>query len=116
MWFRAAISCEPFRTITAPLRSKSDVHEAGRFRASLSVSAGLYTLGVGKTRAERTWERPRKTRHAWMQGGPHPNSPPRQVYIVNWRRQSYKWSALVVYAVEVQDGPDPVLNKAYGLH
>lgn len=75
----------------------------------LSVGAGPYTLAVGKTRQERTWQQPRKTRHAWLQDGPHPNSLPRQVYIVSWRRTSGKWSALVVYAVEITDSHDPVL-------
>ncbi|MGD9430798.1 hypothetical protein ACKVM7_000271 [Arthrobacter russicus] len=68
---------------------------------------------MGKTRSERTWPKPQRTRHAWMRDGPHPNSAPRQVYIVSWRRQSYKWLALVVYAVEIAEDPEPVVIQRW---
>lgn len=79
------------------------------------------------------WPRPRTTRHAWFKDSDERAEPPRQVLVVSWRRHSYRWSALVIYCVEVEGSEEPAVvqrwvpaeklrpvradpNQAFGLH
>lgn len=88
---------------------------------------------MGKTRAERTWRRPRSIRHVWVRFRDiHPSQPPDPAVLVSWRRQSGTWQALVIAVRPGPDG-DPVVvqqwvdardirpieadpNRAFGLH
>lgn len=72
-------------------------------------------VGVGQSRAERTWRRPRSTRHVWVTGigpGAHPKEPPYQALVVAVRRDSYVWWAWVVAVLETEDG-DPVVVQRW---
>ena len=57
---------------------------------------------VGQNRKDRKWPRPRTTRFVWV-SQPGPQMPPVQGYVLDWRRQSYRWSALVV-TVRLEEG------------
>jgi len=50
---------------------------------------------VGQSRKDREWPKPRHTRFVWV-SQPGPQVPPVQGLVLDWRRQSYRWSALVV--------------------
>lgn len=71
---------------------------------------------------DRTWPRPRHTRHCWViQSGPH--SPPVQGFVLDWRQnRRRRWEALVLYvpsdSAPVLDwvpidklGPVPVMSR-----
>ena len=49
---------------------------------------------MGQNRKHREWPRPRTTRFVWV-SQPGPQVPPIQGYVLDWRRQSYRWPALV---------------------
>lgn len=49
---------------------------------------------------------PQRIRHAWMLDG----EDDRQVYILTWRRQKF---ALVLYAIDIEGDPDPVLIQQW---
>lgn len=68
-----------------------------------------------------------------VQGQRESGAPPRQVLVVSWRRHSYRWSALVIYCVEIEGSPEPAVvqrwvpseklrpvradpNQAFGVH
>ena len=69
--------------------------------------------GMGQTRLERTWPRPRSTRHVWVRSRDrHPYQPPDQGLIVAWRRRSWQWEALCVL-VRVLPGEDPVVIQRW---
>ncbi|WP_138443559.1 hypothetical protein [Sinomonas susongensis] len=68
---------------------------------------------MSRARRDRVWPRPRTTRHAWFKDSPEPGEPPRQVLVVAWRRHSYQWSALIIYCVDVQGSPDPVVVQRW---
>ena len=57
---------------------------------------------MGQSRRDREWPRPRRTRFVWIKSESS-LVPPVQGLVLGWRRQSYKWSALVVY-VQDHDG------------
>ncbi|GEB64601.1 hypothetical protein SAT01_20490 [Sinomonas atrocyanea] len=59
------------------------------------------------------WPRPQTTRHAWFKDTQDPGVLPRQVLVVSWRRHSYRWSALVVYCVEVEGSEDPAVVQRW---
>lgn len=62
---------------------------------------------MGQSRAERTWPRPRSTRHVWVRlKAKHPLEPPVQGLVIAWRRRSYQWQALVI--VIDASGEEPV--------
>ena|GEM_PF-6470617 len=99
----------------------------------ISLSDPHETLAcVSKPRRDRLYEKPRTTRHAWILDSDEPGAQPRQVYIVEWRRKSYKWRARVIYAIEVKGSDETATvdrwvpaetlrpvpadpNRAYGL-
>jgi hypothetical protein len=59
---------------------------------------------VGQNRKDREWPRPRHTRFVWVsQLGPQ--VPPVQGLVLDWRRHSYRWSALVVTVRLVEGRP-----------
>lgn len=68
---------------------------------------------VGQSRRERTWSTPSRTKHAWLREGNHPHDIPRQVYVVSWRRHSYRWFAFIVEAVEIEGATDPVIVQRW---
>jgi len=53
---------------------------------------------VGQRRVDKEWPKPRSTRFVWV-AQPGPQVPPVQGFVLDWRRQGYRWSALVVTAV-----------------
>ncbi len=58
---------------------------------------------MGQRRIDRTWPPQKHTRHVWVaQAGPQ--TPPLQGYVLEWRRHSYRWAALVVVTVVDDDG------------
>jgi hypothetical protein len=64
----------------------------------------FYSARVGSRRKDREWPRPRHTRHVWIRNESK-LLPPTQGFILEWRRHSYRWSALVQYVRE--DGVSP---------
>jgi len=62
---------------------------------------------VGQNRRDREWPKPRHTRFVWV-SQPGLQVPPVQGLVVDWRRQSYRWSALVV-TVHTDDEGRPVV-------
>ena len=65
---------------------------------------------MGSSRRDRLWPRPRSTRHVWIRSE---NSliPPTQGLVLEWRRHSYKWSALVLYVKEEKDSSPVYLQQ-----
>lgn len=59
---------------------------------------------MGGRRVDRQWPRLRSTRHVWIRSTSS-LEPPTQGFVLEWRRQSYKWSALVQYVQQSKDGP-----------
>ena len=53
---------------------------------------------MGQRRIHNEWPAPRNTRHVWVLGEDR-LTPPVQGYVVAWNRHAYKWSELVVMAV-----------------
>ena len=64
-------------------------------------------------RRDRLYERPRNTQHAWMLEGEPPEARMRQVFILAWRRHSYRWSARVVYTVDVQGSSEAAVVQRW---
>ena len=57
---------------------------------------------MGQRRIDRTYPPQKHTRHVWVaQAGPQ--QPPLQGYVLEWRRHSYRWSALVLVTVVVTE-------------
>ena len=46
---------------------------------------------MGQSRKDREWPRPRRTRFVWVSQS-SPQVPPKQGLVLDWRRQSYRWS------------------------
>ncbi|MGI8457571.1 MAG: hypothetical protein ACR2LI_05615 [Propionibacteriaceae bacterium] len=63
-------------------------------------------------RRERGWPRPRTTRHVWVRLGGQ-LSPPVQGLVLEWRRHSYQWFALVMYVMETGEGGHVYLQRWY---
>jgi hypothetical protein len=59
---------------------------------------------MGSRRADREWPRPRTTRHVWIRSE-NRLDPPTQGFVLESRRHSYKWFALVQYVQQEKDGP-----------
>ncbi len=60
---------------------------------------------MGLSRKDRSWPTPRVTRHVWVRPD-QPGAKPVQGYVLEWRRHSYRWSALVLTSsVDDQDRP-----------
>ena len=65
---------------------------------------------MGQSRKDRGWPRPRTTRFVWVsQTGLQ--VPPAQGLVLDWRRQSYRWSALVVTVRADEHGRPVVLQE-----
>ncbi len=64
---------------------------------------------MGQNRKDREWPRPRTTRFVWVTQ-PGPQVPPVQGYVLDWRRHSYRWSALVV-TVRLEEGRPVVVQE-----
>ena len=64
---------------------------------------------MGQRRVDKEWPRPRHTRFVWV-SQPGPQVPPVQGLVLDWRRHSYRWSALVV-TVQEQDGRSVVVQE-----
>jgi hypothetical protein len=65
---------------------------------------------MGQRRRDQEWPRPRNTRHVWVS----PTSTleaPLQGYVLDWRRHSYRWSALVVTVRSDADGRPVVVQE-----
>lgn len=58
---------------------------------------------MGMSRRDREWPRPRHTRFVWIKAE-STLVPPVQGLVLAWNRHSYKWSALVAYVQEADDG------------
>lgn len=71
---------------------------------------------MGQSRAERTWRRPRLTRHAWVRlpvaNRDHPLQPPAQALVISWKKVGWQWLAMVVIVVETDTG-DPVIVQQW---
>lgn len=69
---------------------------------------------MGQSRRERTWARPRSTRHAWVElGRKHPAEPPVPALVLSWRRGGGGvWEALCVMVDDDAAG-DPVLMQRW---
>lgn len=57
---------------------------------------------------ESLWRPPKQTRHVWIDRGSE--LPPLQGLVISWQRQSYKWSAFVVF---VDDSEPPVVVQQW---
>ena len=64
---------------------------------------------MGQRRVDKEWPRPRHTRFVWV-SPPGLQVPPVQGLVLDWRRRSYRWSALVVTVLE-QDGRQTVVQE-----
>ena len=64
---------------------------------------------MGQRRKDREWPTPATTRHVWVEQ-PGIQRPPIQGYVLDWRRHSYRWSALVVI-VFVDEGHPIVVQR-----
>ena len=59
---------------------------------------------MGQRRIDGQWPRPKATRHVWVrQEGLQ--APPIQGFVVEWRRWSYRWFALVLTVHAPTEGP-----------
>lgn len=76
---------------------------------------------MGQRRKDRTWPRPRQTRHAWFTR-PGVHEAPVQAFIIAWRRHSYRWQAYIIWVSDsgkvIQEwvaverlGPVPALDR-----
>ena len=65
-------------------------------------------MPVGQRR-DRGWPKPRHTRFVWVTA-PGRQGPPVQGLVLDWRRHSYRWSALVV-TVRIEDGQPLVVQE-----
>lgn len=54
---------------------------------------------MGQSRWDKEWPRPRHTRHVWVIDEQTPLRMPHQGLVLEWRRHSYRWAALVAYVV-----------------
>ena len=59
---------------------------------------------MGSRHKDCEWPRPRHTRRVWIRNESK-LLPPIQGFVLEWRRHSYRWSALVLYVRE--DGVSP---------
>ena len=58
---------------------------------------------MGQSRKDREWPTPATTRHVWVaQEGVQ--VPPLQGFVLDWRRYSYHWWALVVVVQQPKEG------------
>ncbi len=99
----------------------------------MAVQVFEYAWRVGKSRAERTWSRPRSVRHVWVRSHDlHPQQPPDAGVVVWWKKGTkLQWMAFVI-VVRAGPGDDPIIvqewvpaadvrpaatdpNKAFGL-
>ena len=64
---------------------------------------------MGQNRRDKQWPKPRSTRFVWV-AQPGLQVPPVQGLVLDWRRRSYRWSALVV-SVRVEDGQPVVVQE-----
>lgn len=64
---------------------------------------------MGSRRVDRQWPRPRSTRHVWIRST-DPLTPPVQGFVLEWRRHSYRWSALVQF-VQEQEGTTTYVQR-----
>jgi len=64
---------------------------------------------VGQNRRDKEWPTPRSTRFVWI-SQPGLQVPPVQGLVLDWRRHSYRWSALVV-TVRTEDGGSVVVQE-----
>lgn len=58
---------------------------------------------MGQSRKDREWPRQRSTRFVWV-AQPGPQVPPLQGLVLDWRRSSYRWTALVVTVHPDEEG------------
>lgn len=65
-------------------------------RLSYMIECVFYSWLVAARRKDREWPRPRHTRHVWIRSE-STLLPPTQGLVLEWRRHSYRWSALVQY-------------------
>jgi len=72
---------------------------------------------VGQSKKDRTWPLPRGrqgqpvTQHVWVNQPGTPPVPPVQGLVVDWRRHSYRWSALCVFTVADLEGRPVVVQQ-----
>ena len=71
-------------------------------------------VGVGQSRKDRRYTTPRTTRHVWVQPD-QPGVTPVQGYVLEWRRHSYHWTALVLISATDAEGR-PTAQHAMGAH
>jgi len=57
---------------------------------------------MGQRRIDRTYPPQKHTRHVWVQRAGQ--QPPLQGYVLEWRRHSYRWTALVVVTMVDEQG------------
>ena len=62
---------------------------------------------VGQRWKDREWPKPRHTRFVWV-AQPGLQVPPAQGLVLDWRRHSHRWSALVV-TVQLDEHGRPVI-------
>ncbi|WP_375425507.1 hypothetical protein [uncultured Friedmanniella sp.] len=51
---------------------------------------------MGQSNSDKHWPRPTTTRHCWIKSRDR-LTPPVQGYVLEWRRHSYRYTALVIY-------------------
>lgn len=54
---------------------------------------------MGMRNKDKTWPRPDVIRHVWIKSE-RKFYPPEQGFVLEWRRHSYHWTALVLYVPE----------------
>jgi hypothetical protein len=64
----------------------------------------------GQSWKDREWPKPRHTRFVWV-SQPGLQVAPVQGLVLDWRRHSYRWSALVVTVREVTGTPPVVMQE-----
>lgn len=65
---------------------------------------------MGQSRRDREWPKPKHTRFVWV-SQPGVQVPPVQGLVLEWRRHSYRWSALVVTVHD--EGGRPVVVQEW---
>lgn len=66
--------------------------------------------GVGQRRRDREWPTPAATRHVWV-AQEDVRVPPLQGFVMDWRRYSYRWWALVLVVETPKDAAPVILMQ-----
>lgn len=67
---------------------------------------------MGQPKKDRTWPRPKRAVHVWVLNEDW-RYPPAPGLVLEWRRHSYRWSALCVFQLSGPDGTQPTTVQCW---